>query len=122
MKRVHLMAAWLAVAALLIDGLLPTAVSAAALPDRAAPFALCGAPGGNSFPEHVPSPLPAHHCALCAVCAGWTLGLLPNRAEGLSATTRAATALPALSRTAVAWDRRGVHTTAQPRAPPERIS
>lgn len=122
MKRVHLIAAWLAIAALLIDGLLPTAVSAAALPDRASPFALCGAASGNSLPAHAPSPLPPHRCALCGVCAGWTVGLLPGRAETLTASLAAGDALLTIVGSAHFRTGRSAYAAAQPRAPPETTS
>jgi len=120
-KRVHLIAAWLAIVALLIDGLLPTAVSAAALPWRAVPFALCGA-SGDSLPAHAPPTLPAHHCALCAVCAGAAVGLLPGCAEGLTARISSGHGLPAIAHAIPLQTRPVVYPTAQPRAPPESTS
>jgi hypothetical protein len=120
-KRVYLIAAWLAIVALLIDGLLPAAVSAAALPGRATPFALCGASGG-SLPAHAPPTVPAQHFALCAVCAGATVGLLPGCAEGLTARIPAGNELPAIAHPMSRQTRAVVYPAAQPRAPPEFTS
>lgn len=122
MKRVHLITAWLAIVALLIDGLLPAAVAAAAQRDNVAPFALCGAATGSSHPDRAPSPVPVHHCTLCAVCAGLAVGLLSNRADGLTARISAGQALPAIVRSASFLPRRPAYAAAQPRAPPEPAS
>lgn len=121
MKRVHLIAAWLAIVALLMNGLLPTAVSAAALQSRAAPFALCGA-SGDSLPAPAPPALPAQHCALCAVWTGGAVGLLPGCAEGLTARISAGNGLPAIAHCVPLQTRPGVYPAAQPRAPPEFTS
>ena len=68
MKRLRICAAWLAIVALLIDGLLPTAVSAAAISDTAVPLALCSAAPGVPLPgKEAPTP-PMRRCALCAAC------------------------------------------------------
>ena len=122
MKRVHLIAAWLAIVALLIDGLLPTAVSAAALPDRAAPVALCGAAAGDTAPGRAPPTLPAHRCALCTVCAGWAIGLPPSRAQALTARISAGDARAVIIRSVPYQPRRTAYAAAQPRAPPEFTS
>jgi hypothetical protein len=118
-KRVHLIAAWLAIVALLIDGLLPTAVSAAALPDRAAPVALCGATAGDTAPGRAPPTLPAHRCALCAV---WAIGLLPSRAQALTARISDGDALAVIVRSTPYSARQTAYAAAQPRAPPEFTS
>ena len=120
MKRVHLIAAWLAIVTLLIDGLLPTAASATALPGRAAP-ALCGA-SGESLPAHAPPTLPAHRCTLCAVCAGGAVGVLPGCAEGLTARISGGNGPPAIAPSMALHTRLIVNPAAQPRAPPEFTS
>jgi len=115
-KRRHSCAAWLAIVALLIDGLLPTAVSAAATPDApAAPWALCGAAAGDQLPgQHAPS-LPQRHCALCA---GLVLALLPCRQDGVAARLLADAAHLAAIAPVEAEAARPDYAAAQPRAPP----
>jgi hypothetical protein len=59
------LSAWLAIVAILIGALLPTAVSAASYPSLASPHeAFCG--GKSGAPAEHPAPLPCQHCALCA--------------------------------------------------------
>ena len=80
MRRIHLFAARLAIVAMLIDGLLPTAVSAAVRSGTAAlSIPLCSAPTGAPAPAKEAPVLPARHCALCAACAACVAGLPPPR-------------------------------------------
>ncbi|HTW50977.1 MAG TPA: hypothetical protein VME45_03675 [Stellaceae bacterium] len=118
MKRLHLLAAWLAITALLIDGLLPTAVSAAAM-SPASPLPLCSAAAtGNSLPDRAPQSLPTRHCTLCAVCAGCPLGLFPHSVSGgLIVRISGGAAHPIITPSATI-NRRAAYITAQPRAPP----
>jgi hypothetical protein len=118
-SRFHWSAAWLAIVALLIDGLLPTAVSAAASHDAAAPVALCGATAGDSLPGKHPSTLPTRHCALCAAMS---VGLIPGRDGALVAQVFAGTAHPAVTPSVTAPTQRADYASAQPRAPPQATS
>ena len=119
MKRLHAYAVWIAIVALLIDGLLPTAVAAAARPNTAAPLALCSAAAGGSLPgRHAPT-LPTRHCALCVAAF---VGLLPSR-DGGPAPRRLAGAVDALiAATATTETRRVDYAVPQPRAPPHATS
>jgi hypothetical protein len=77
LKRIHLFAARLAIIAMLIDGLLPTAVSAAVRSGNAgSSVPLCSAAAGAPQPTKEAPVLPARHCALCAACVA---GLPPPR-------------------------------------------
>jgi len=118
LTRFHACAAWLAIVALLIDGLLPTAVSAARS-DDAAPRALCSAAAG--VPPHGKSApaLPARHCALCA---GVFVGLLPSRQGRLAARLLASAAPLAVGAAVAATPGRADYAAAQPRAPPRAAS
>jgi hypothetical protein len=118
MKRFHACAAWLAIVALLIDGLLPTAV-AAARPDSAAPLALCSAAAGAPPPGKPQPVLPVRHCALCAA---FFTGLLPSRLGGLAAPRFAGAAHPLVNRSLTAAARHADYSAAQPRAPPSALS
>jgi hypothetical protein len=114
-RRFHWPAAWLAIIALLIDGLLSTAVVAAASRDTGAPLALCSATAGDSLPgEHAPT-LPTRHCALCAAMA---VGLIPGRDGGLVARLFAGASLPVITPPIAAPTKRTDYASAQPRAPP----
>jgi len=118
MKRFHAVAAWLAIVALLIDGLLPTAVTAAR-PDAATPLALCSAAAGAPLPGKPQPILPVRHCALCAA---FFAGLLPSRLGGLAAPRLAGAAHPLISRSLTAAARHTDYSAAQPRAPPPALS
>jgi hypothetical protein len=111
-KRRHTCAAWLAIVALLIDGLLPSAVSAAR---PAAARALCSTAAGDHLPGKPAPGLPPRHCALCA---GVVAGLLPSRPGGLVARLLAGAAHPAMIAPAAADPGRPDYAAAQPRAPP----
>jgi hypothetical protein len=114
LKRRNAVAAWLAIVALLIDGLLPTAVSAA-IPDAAAPIAVCSAAAGVPSPGRTAPTLPTRHCALCA---GIAVALLPSRPSGLAARLLAGAGHPAIVLTAAVRTRHFEYAAAQPRAPP----
>ena len=114
MSRIRALAAWLAIVALLIDGMLPTAVSAAT-PEAATPLALCTAAAGAGLPgRHAPS-LPIRHCALCAA---FFVGLLPDRSAGAITRLIAGAAHPAVIAWTAARPGRARYTATQPRAPP----
>jgi hypothetical protein len=124
LRRIHLFAARLAIIALLIDGLLPTAVSAAARIDATAPaLPLCSAATGAPSPVKEVPALPLRHCALCAVCAAGVAGLLPSR-QGDGCADRhligPAHTSQALSLRVVTGDI--FYRAAQPRAPPATFS
>jgi hypothetical protein len=123
-RRIHLLAARLAIVAMLIDGLLPTAVSAAtALGNAARPAPLCSAASGAPVPAKEAPALPARHCALCAACAACVASLLPPR-QGDGFTGRllmgSAHPLQALSAWIVTGDI--FYRVGQPRAPPAIFS
>jgi hypothetical protein len=118
LKRLHICAAWLAIIALLIDGLLPTAVAAAASPNTAAPLAMCNAAGGSQPTRHAPA-LPMRHCALCA---GFIAGLLPpDRPNGIATRLLVGAAHPAIVATVGDGTRHADYPAAQPRAPPVAV-
>ena len=71
--------AWLAIVALLIDALTPSAVQAARTGARSGASVLCGAATGIPLPGKEPPALPNRHCALCACPA---IGLAPPRSLG----------------------------------------
>ncbi|HVH81311.1 MAG TPA: hypothetical protein VM782_18065 [Stellaceae bacterium] len=116
MKRRHAFTIWVAVVALLIDALLPSAVSAAAASGAEPALALCGgAEGGTSAPVKRVPVLPMRHCALCtapftAILTGRNPTFVSRLVAG-RAHTRPASILSA-PLTAAAY------TPAQPRAPP----
>lgn len=115
MKRLHRVAVWLAIAALLIGSLLPAAVSAAVPADGAAPPAWCGA-AGAPFPAGPAPSLAARHCALCGVFVA-----LLSPAPG-SPTIRTDTARFGLAPLLAAAGARQDYPAAQPRAPPRFAS
>jgi hypothetical protein len=111
--------AWLAIAALLIDGVLPSAVSLAMAHDRAAPISsLCGAATGQPGPNRTPATLPTRHCALCC---GPIHAIVPAFHPGAIAplpTGRVDLAtLPLTAPRPMPPD----YQAAQPRAPPGRV-
>jgi hypothetical protein len=116
LKRFHPWAAWLAIVALLIDALSPTAIAAAARPDTAAPFALCSGAAGVPQPGKPVPTLPSRHCALCI--GGSMAGLLPTRHGGLVVRVLAGAAHPAVALSSGSPIRRPDYAAAQPRAPP----
>jgi len=117
LKRYHSLAAWLAIVALLIDGLLPTAVSAAVGGGAAEHAVLCTATGESLPGEHAPT-LPTRHCALCVVTA---VGVFPS---GPGAFTRllAGAALPAIVPAFAVTAKHLAYASAQSRAPPTMTS
>jgi hypothetical protein len=117
-KRRNAVAAWLAIIALLIDALLPAAVSAAT-PDAAAPTAMCSAAAGVPSPGRTAPTLPTRHCALCA---GVIAALLPSRPGEFAARLLAGAVHPANIKAATAETRHAEYAAAQPRAPPPASS
>jgi hypothetical protein len=124
LRRINLFAARLAIVAMLIDGLLPTAVSAAVRSGTAAPsLPLCSAAAGAPRPAKEAPALPARHCALCAACAACVAGLPPpRRGDGFSGPlligpAHLNRAFPARVGTGDIFYR-----AAQPRAPPTAFS
>jgi hypothetical protein len=115
LTRGHVRVAWLAVVALLIDGLLPSALAVAAGPNAAGPLALCSAAPNAPSPSRQAPVLPARHCALCA---GWFIGLLPHRPDGLIAPLPGETAALGVVASVAAGSERADYPAAQPRAPP----
>jgi hypothetical protein len=121
LRRAHLFTVWLAIVALLLDGLLPTAVSAMAM-NPASPLPLCSAASGNSFPDRAPQNLPTRHCTLCAICAGCPIGVFPHSASGgLIVRISTGAAHPVIT-PSTTKNRRTAYATAQPRAPPATAS
>jgi hypothetical protein len=122
LRRIHLFAARLAIIAMLIDALLPTAVSAAARFDATAgSLPLCSAAGTPHPTKEAPA-LPMRHCALCAAGAACVAGLLPSRqGDGFAGRFLVGFARPkpALLTQTV---RNIFYDTAQPRAPPTAFS
>jgi hypothetical protein len=114
LKRCPAYAVWFAIVALLIDGLLPTAV-AAAKPDAAASSVLCSAAAGIPQPAKDAPTLPARHCALCAA---FFVGLVPSRPSGLAARRLAGVAHRGAAPSAAGKTGRPQYAAAQPRAPP----
>jgi hypothetical protein len=114
----HRCTAWLAIVALLVDGLLPTAL-AAETRFAAAPPALCGAAAGAPQPARQAPPLPARHCALCLASL---TALLPGRPASPATRPLPGTSLPSAALCAAASRDNPNYATAQPRAPPRAAS
>jgi hypothetical protein len=114
-RRFRIWAGWLAILALLIDGLLPTAVSAATGADMAVPAALCSAASGAPQPAKHQSPLPPRHCALCGACAA---GLPPEPPRRISVPLIAEDASSAIALSTAPFTGRPDYPPALPRAPP----
>jgi hypothetical protein len=109
-------AARLAIVALLIDALLPTALAAAPHGDPAGPLLpLCRAGTADPLPAKSAPDLPPRHCTLCAVCA---MALLPVRPPPIFARRVEETAHPAVVVAASLGTTRHDYAVAQPRAPP----
>jgi len=120
LKGIRRCAAWLALVALLIDGLLPTAVSAAMRPGTATPLPLCRAASGAPQPAQQAPSLPMRHCAMCAACPACLLGPLPSRGgEGLITRFLASAAHPAIIAFVAGQLQGADYAAAQPRAPPQ---
>jgi len=115
-QRRHVFGAWLAIIAVLIDGLLPTAVAAAATSSvPTTPLTLCNAASGDYPPvKHAPS-LPLHHCALCGAVV---VGLLPTRSSGFLALFFAGAAHLTIVASIMRYQTRQDYAAALPRAPP----
>jgi hypothetical protein len=109
-------AAWLAIVALLIDAMLPTALAAVPRAGPAGPpLAMCRAGTADPLPAKSAPDLPPRHCALCAVCA---LALLPARPAALFARRVDGTAHPEVPVAASFGASRHDYAAALPRAPP----
>lgn len=109
---------------MLIDALLPSAVSAAANPGGGTPLLpLCRAALGAPLPRKEAPPLPARHCSLCAVSSTCVVGLLPSRTAGGTANRLPAGAAHSAILLSVAMVSRPINDgAAQPRAPPSAFS
>jgi hypothetical protein len=115
-KRWQARVIWLAIVALLIDALLPTAVLAAARVDASfMPLARCGGADGDHLPGGPAPGLPVRHCTLCA---GYAVGVLPVRAGGPIARLVAGAADLAVVFSISAAPSRRSYAVALPRAPP----
>ncbi|HTZ35174.1 MAG TPA: DUF2946 family protein [Stellaceae bacterium] len=110
--------AWVAIFALLIDALLPSALAAAASRDDAGAIAALCLHAGSPLPEKPSPALPPHHCALCATAA---LGLLPGGAPLPTGPLVVAAAIPSFGLPAAIPVRRSDWSPAQPRAPPGAV-
>jgi hypothetical protein len=124
LRRIHFFAARLAIVAMLIDGLLPTAVSAAVRSGNAgSSVPLCSAVAGAPQPTKEAPVLPARHCALCAACAAFVAGLLPTRrGDGFSGPLLIGPAHPTGFFLARIVTENILYRAAQPRAPPATFS
>lgn len=114
MKRIDARALWLAIVALLIDALLPTAVVAAAPREAIGRLVLCGATAaGERQPSNSAPALPSRHCSICAIAAG-----PPSQPQGLTEPVESfliqPAGLPAATNAGIIS-----YPDAQPRAPPE---
>ena len=120
--RIQLFAARLAIVAMLIDALLPTAVSAAATADAVGPLPLCSAATGAPRPAKDAPALPMRHCALCAAGAVCVAGLLPSgHSAGVVERFPIGPAHPAFAIFAPTTPN-AIYRAAQPRAPPTAFS
>ena len=111
----HAALAWLAILALLVDALLPTAVAAVAGRDplRAARSIYCGATPNQPSPSKR-SPAVPHHCVFCLVAA---TGLLPGHAPAVPAPQFAEIAVIPFA-VSEAAPKPLAYAAAQPRGPP----
>ena len=115
-KNSHAGLAWLAIVALLINALVPTAISAASVAGTviAGHGALCGAGSGGTGPVKETPPAP-HHCICCL--GGAIGGFLPTRAPTLSQREYGAAIIKEFA-TDAAIPRRVAYGAPQPRGPP----
>jgi hypothetical protein len=123
LRRIHLFAARLAIIAMLIDGLLPAAASAAARSDIRPSVPLCSTTTGAPLPAKEAPALPARHCALCSACAACVASLPPpRRGDGFVGRIPIGAAHPTgvFSARIVIGDI--FYRAAQPRAPPIAFS
>ena len=105
---------WLAILALLVDALVPTAVSAVAETDPlAAGRVYCGATPSQPNPVKQ-TPAVQHHCVFCLAAA---TGLLPGYVPAVSAPPFAAIAVAAFAISEAAPEP-AAYSAAQPRGPP----
>jgi hypothetical protein len=123
LRRIHLFAVQLAIIAMLIDALLPSAVSAAMRSGTAAPSVpFCNAATGTPLPAKEAPALPARHCALCAACAACFASLPPRQGDGLTGRLLIGPANPTQPLSARIDTRGSLYRAAQPRAPPAAFS
>ena len=109
--------AWLAIIAILIGGLLPTAVTAVADPGSVSPIvAFCG--GKTGTPAEHPASLPCRHCALCGRIV---LSLTPGHGGFLIADHIAYTLIRPLLPPPAALGRPNLCSSSQPRGPPPAV-
>ena len=115
-NRRHAGRAWLAIFALLIEALMPSAISAASAPGAlfAANSALCGAVSGGAGPAKRNPPAP-HHCICCL--AGTVGGFLPAHAP-IPLPREYAAAVVEQFFTRAAMPARVDYGAARPRGPP----
>jgi hypothetical protein len=119
LKRCYSFAAWLAIIALLIDGLLPTAVSAAVSGNAATHRVLCSVAAGESLPGKLAPTLPTRHCALCVATA---VGVFPSGPNKFAIRLLAGAAHPAIAPLFGLTASHLAYASAQPRAPPTTTS
>ena len=105
--------AWLAILALLIDALLPTALSAAADPSAAATGIYCGAIPGKRGPAKQDQAAP-HHCTFCLAAIA---GLAPGHPAAVPAPRLAEIAVASFAISEVAPEPLA-YAAARPRGPP----
>jgi hypothetical protein len=115
-QRRYVFAVWLAIIAVLIDGLLPTALAAAATSGvPTTPLTLCSAASGDHPPvKHAPS-LPPHHCALCGA---FVAGLLPTGTSDFFRYILTGAVHPTVIASTTRRQTRQDYPAALPRAPP----
>ena len=115
-RRRHPGLAWLAILALLIDTLLPTAISAAADASPSATGIYCGATPGKHGPTKQSRTAP-HHCALCLAV---TTGLPPGHRVAVLAPRFVEMAVAAFA-VSDAVPEPLAYAAAQPRGPPVAV-
>jgi hypothetical protein len=115
-QRRYVFAAWLAIIAVLIDGLLPTAVAAAATSGvPTTPLTLCNAASGDHPPMKHVAGLPPHHCALCG---GFIAGLFPTGTNDFFEYILTGALNPTVIASTARRQTRQDYAAALPRAPP----
>ena len=112
-KRRRAGLAWLAIVSLLIDALLPTAITAAAAPPTPVETVYCGARPGQSGPTKR-SPTAPRHCVLCLTAVA---GIAPAPSPGVLAPGFAEIAI-VKAVVLAAEPKPPDHAATQPRGPP----
>jgi hypothetical protein len=107
---------WLAILALLIDALLPTAISAAADAPASATSIYCGSTPGKHGPTKQ-SPATPHHCALCLAI---TTALAPGHLMAVPAPRFAEIAVAGFANSEAA-PAPIAYAAPQPRGPPVAV-